>query len=120
MEGRLITQVGNKVFKEVTVAAHHFMRDFLADNGLTARDVRRFWLHQANGRMNAMILKLVLGGEADHDRAPMVLSELGNTAAAGAVVAFDQNQDDLKSGDIGLFCAFGAGYSIGGAILRRL
>ena len=120
MEGRLITQVGNKVFKEVTVAAHHFMRDFLADNGLTARDVRRFWLHQANGRMNAMILKLVLGGEADHDRAPMVLSELGNTAAAGAVVAFDQNHDDLKAGDIGLFCAFGAGYSIGGAILRRL
>ncbi|MCB1382357.1 MAG: beta-ketoacyl-ACP synthase III [Notoacmeibacter sp.] len=120
MEGRLITQVGNKVFKEVTVAAHHFIREFLADNGLTAEDIRRFWLHQANGRMNAMILKLVLGAEADHDRAPMVLSELGNTAAAGAVIAFDQNHADMKPGESGLFCAFGAGYSIGGALLRRL
>ena len=120
MEGRLITQVGNKVFKEVTVAAHHFIRDFLAANGFGAADIRRFWLHQANGRMNAMILKLVLGADADQDRAPMVLAELGNTAAAGAVIALNQNHADLKAGDLGLFCAFGAGYSIGGALLRKL
>ena len=37
--------------------------------------------------MNAMILKLSFGHEVGHDRAPMVLERLGNTAAAGAIIA---------------------------------
>jgi beta-ketodecanoyl-[acyl-carrier-protein] synthase len=120
MEGNMIKQVGNKVFKEVTVAAHRFVVDFLAGKGLKTADMRRFWLHQANARMNAMILKLALGHEADHDRAPMVLERLGNTAAAGAVIALKENHEDLAAGDYGLFCAFGAGYSIGAALLRKM
>lgn len=120
MEGNMIKQVGNKVFKEVTVAGHRFIVDFLADHGLTPRDVRRFWLHQANARMNAMILKLAFGHDVGHDRAPMVLERLGNTAAAGAVIALQENHKDMKPGDFGLLCAFGAGYSIGSALLRMM
>ncbi|MCV0397526.1 MAG: beta-ketoacyl-ACP synthase III [Rhizobiaceae bacterium] len=120
MEGNMIKQVGNKVFKEVTVAGHKFIVSFLADHGLTPDDVRRFWLHQANARMNAMILKLSFGHDVGHDRAPMVLERLGNTAAAGAIVALAENHEDMKPGDLGLLCAFGAGYSIGAALLRRL
>jgi beta-ketodecanoyl-[acyl-carrier-protein] synthase len=120
MEGNLIKQVGNKVFKEVTVAASRFMKEFLADNNLAPSEVRRYWLHQANGRMNAMIMKLVLDHDADGDRAPIVLDRLGNTAAAGAIVAFDQHSKDLKAGDYGLICAFGAGYSIGSALIRKM
>lgn len=120
MEGNLIKQVGNRVFKEVTVAASRFMKDFLADNWLSPSDVRRYWLHQANGRMNAMIMKLVLGHEADMDRAPIVLDRLGNTAAAGAMIAFEEYSKDLKAGDYGLICAFGAGYSIGSALIRKM
>ena len=86
-EGNLIKQVGNKVFKDVTVAGHRFIVDFLAEHGLTPDDIRRFWLHQANARMNAMILRLSFGHEVGHDRAPLVLDRLGNTAAAGAVIA---------------------------------
>lgn len=120
MEGNMIEQVGNKVFKEVTVAGHRFIVDFLAEHGLTPDDIRRFWLHQANARMNAMILKLAFGHEVGHDRAPMVLERLGNTAGAGAVIAFQENHADMKAGDYGLLCAFGAGYSIGGALLRMM
>lgn len=118
MEGNMIKQVGNKVFKEVTVAGHRFIVDFLGDHGLTPDGIRRFWLHQANARMNAMILKLAFGHEVGHDRAPTVLDRLGNTAAAGAVVALSENHADMKAGDLGLLCAFGAGYSIGAALLR--
>ncbi|MGP2493239.1 beta-ketoacyl-ACP synthase III [Mesorhizobium sp. PUT5] len=120
LEGNLIKQVGNKVFKEVTVAGHRFIVDFLAEHGQTPDDIRRFWLHQANARMNAMILKLSFGHEVGHDRAPMVLDRLGNTAGAGAVVALSENHADMKAGDYGLLCAFGAGYSIGGALLRMM
>jgi beta-ketodecanoyl-[acyl-carrier-protein] synthase len=120
MQGNMIRQVGNKVFKEVTVAGHRFIVDFLAGHGLTPPDIRRFWLHQANARMNAMILKLSFGHVLDHDRAPTVLERLGNTAAAGAIVAFQENHEDMAPGDLGLICAFGAGYSIGSALLRKM
>jgi len=120
MEGLMITQLGNKVFKDVTHAGHEFIIDFLRDNGRTTDDIRRFWLHQANARMNGMILRLALGHDADHDRAPIILGELGNTAAAGAILALEMNHRDMKSGDYGLICAFGAGYSIGGALLRKM
>lgn len=120
MEGNMIRQVGNKVFKEVTVAGHKFMIQFLADHGCTIHDIRRFWLHQANARMNAMMLKLAFGHEVDNDRAPIVLDRLGNTAGAGAVIALKEHNEDLAAGDVGLLCAFGAGYSIGGALLRRM
>jgi len=120
MSDKLIRQVGNKVFKEVTVAGHRFIVNFLAEHGHTPHDIRRFWLHQANARMNAMILKLSFGHDVDHDRAPMVLERLGNTAGAGAVIALAENHADMKSGEHGLLCAFGAGYSIGGALLRMM
>ncbi|QPC88768.1 beta-ketoacyl-ACP synthase III [Mesorhizobium sp. NBSH29] len=120
MDGNMIRQVGNKVFKEVTVAGHRFIVDFLGEHGLRPDDIRRFWLHQANARMNAMILKLSFGREIGHDRAPMVLERLGNTAAAGAIVALSENHADMKAGDFGLLCAFGAGYSIGGALLKMM
>lgn len=120
MEGHMITQMGNKVFKEVTHAGHHFILDFLRDHGQTPEDIRRFWLHQANARMNGMILRMAFGHDVDNDRAPIILGELGNTAAAGALVALEQNHRDMKAGDFGLVCAFGAGYSIGGALLRMM
>jgi beta-ketodecanoyl-[acyl-carrier-protein] synthase len=118
--GNMIKQVGNRVFKEVTVAGHKFIVDFLAEHGHAPQDIRRFWLHQANSRMNAMILKLSFGHEVDHDRAPTVLEKLGNTAAAGAIVAMQENHEDMKPDEYGLLCAFGAGYSIGGALLRMM
>ncbi|MEP9371850.1 beta-ketoacyl-ACP synthase III [Mesorhizobium sp. KR1-2] len=120
LEGNMIKQVGNRVFKDVTVAGHRFIVGFLAEHGQTPDDIRRFWLHQANARMNAMILKLAFGHEVGHDRAPMVLERLGNTAGAGAVIAFQENHADMKAGDYGLLCAFGAGYSIGGALLKMM
>lgn len=120
MEGNLIKQSGNKVFKEVTVAGHRFIVDFLAEHGHTPHTMRRFWLHQANARMNAMILKLTFGKEVGQDRAPTVLERLGNTAAAGAIIALEENHKDMKAGEFGLLCAFGAGYSIGGVLLRMM
>jgi beta-ketodecanoyl-[acyl-carrier-protein] synthase len=120
IEGNLIRQVGNKVFKEVTVAGHQFIVEFLAEYGHTPHTMRRFWLHQANARMNAMILKLAFGEEVGQDRAPTVLEELGNTAAAGAIIALEQHHRDMQAGEFGLLCAFGAGYSIGGALLRMM
>ncbi|MEX0300070.1 MAG: 3-oxoacyl-[acyl-carrier-protein] synthase III C-terminal domain-containing protein, partial [Kordiimonas sp.] len=61
-----------------------------------------------------------LGREPNADEAPTVLDEYGNTAGAGSIVAFHKHRDDLKSGDKGIICSFGAGYSIGSLLVEKL
>ena len=53
------------------------------------------------------------------DLAPLVLDTYANTASAGSVLAFHEYRADLKSGDVGVICSFGAGYSIGSVIVRK-
>ena len=112
-------QNGQMVFREVCpmVAAH--ITDHLAQLDLTAADVRRFWLHQANLKMNQLIAKGVLGRLPTDDEAPVILDEFANTSSAGSVIAFHRHRDDLASGDIGVLCSFGAGYSVGSVVVRR-
>lgn len=47
--------------------------------------------------MNATIL-LAFGHEVATDRAPTVLERLGNTVAAGAIIALKENHEDMKPG----------------------
>jgi len=69
--------------------------------------------------MNALILKRLLGREAGMDLAPIVLDRYANTASAGSIIAFHLYNQNLATGDIGVICSFGAGYSIGNLIVRK-
>ena len=62
----------------------------------------------------------VLGREATADEAPTILDEYANTSSAGSVIAFHKHHDDFNSGELGVLCSFGAGYSIGSVILKKL
>ena len=116
---QLFYQEGRKVFKEVCpMAAEHITRH-LAEHGLTASEVRRYWLHQANLGMNQLIGRKLLGRDATPDDAPVILDEFGNTASAGSIIAFHRHHDDIRAGEFGVICSFGAGYSIGSALVRR-
>ena len=55
---------------------------------LTANDIKRFWLHQANANMNELILKYVAGKDADLSRAPIILDEFANTSSAGVLLLY--------------------------------
>jgi beta-ketodecanoyl-[acyl-carrier-protein] synthase len=79
--------------------------------------MRRFWLHQANLGMNQLILKKLVGGEAGSEMAPLVLDTYANTSSAGSIIAFHEYHADLKPGDLGVICSFGAGYSIGSVVV---
>lgn len=116
---KLFHQNGRKVFKEVCpMAADHLLAQ-IETLGLTVPDIRRWWLHQANINMNQLIVRRLLGTEPTKDVAPIVLDEYANTASAGSIIAFAENHEDLKSGDHGVICSFGAGYSIGSLVLRK-
>ncbi|MEX0737856.1 MAG: beta-ketoacyl-ACP synthase III [Pseudohongiella sp.] len=116
---KLFHQEGRSVFKEVCPMAAEHLSEHLALHGLVPGDVRRWWLHQANINMNQLISKKLLGRLPDADEAPIVLDRYANTASAGSVIALSLYHQDLKQGDIGVLCSFGAGYSIGSLLLKK-
>lgn len=95
------------------------IKDHLAALHIDASEIRRFWLHQANLKMNQLIAKGVLGRIPDNDEAPVVLDEFANTSSAGSVIAFHRHNADLVDGDLGVICSFGAGYSVGSVVVRK-
>jgi beta-ketodecanoyl-[acyl-carrier-protein] synthase len=112
-------QEGRKVFKEVVPMAAAHIESHLAAMRLEPTQIRRFWLHQANLGINQLILKRLVGADAGGDLAPLVLDTYANTSSAGSVLAFHEHRADLKSGELGVICSFGAGYSIGSVIVRK-
>ena len=117
---KLFKQNGRSVFKEVSPAVASLIGERVEALGLEVDDIARFWLHQANLNMNNLIAKRILGRDATDDEAPVVLNEYANTSSAGCVIAFHQHNADLPAGSIGVMSSFGAGYSIGCAIVKRL
>jgi beta-ketodecanoyl-[acyl-carrier-protein] synthase len=119
-DDKLFVQEGRKVFREVCPMVAELIAKHLEENAIDVTGVSRFWLHQANLSMNQLIVKKLLGRDASTDEAPVILDTYANTSSAGSVIALHKHQDDLASGAVGVLSSFGAGYSIGSVILRRV
>jgi beta-ketodecanoyl-[acyl-carrier-protein] synthase len=117
---KLFVQEGRKVFKEVVPMVAEMIVAEAERLDIDPQGLRRLWLHQANAGMNRLIAQRVLGHEASEDESPTVLDTYGNTSSAGSIIAFHLNSDDLESGDSGLICSFGAGYSAGAVFVRKV
>ena len=70
--------------------------------------------------MNDMIGQRVLGRVPEPGEQPNILQEYANTSSAGSIIAFAQHSADLPVGSLGVICSFGAGYSAGSVIVRRI
>jgi len=116
---KLFVQEGRKVFKEVCPAVAKQITEQLQRLSIPTTELRRLWLHQANQSMNDLIARKVLGRDPEPSESPTILDEYANTSSAGSVIAFHKNRDDFNSGDLGVLCSFGAGYSIGSVVLRK-
>ena len=116
---KLFMQEGRKVFKEVCPAVATQINQQLASLNLDVGDLRRIWLHQANQNMNDLIAKKVFGRDPAPRESPTILDEYANTSSAGSIIAFHKHNADINSGELGVLCSFGAGYSIGSLVLRR-
>jgi beta-ketodecanoyl-[acyl-carrier-protein] synthase len=116
----LFRQEGRKVFKQVVPMVSELILSHLADNNIKPDDLKRLWLHQANKGMNDLIGARVLGRTPEHGEQPNILQDYANTSSAGSIVAFSKYSDDLLEGSLGVICSFGAGYSAGSVIVRRV
>jgi len=117
---KLFVQEGRKVFKEVVPMVSDMIVMHLGDEGLDPAGLKRMWLHQANQGMNDLIAKKVLGRVPDTTDSPVILDEYANTSSAGSIIAFHKYNNDFAPGDLGLICSFGAGYSAGSVIVRKM
>lgn len=117
---KLFHQEGRKVFKEVCPMAAEHIQSHLSAYELATTDVKRWFLHQANINMNQLITRKLLGREPSLEEAPIVLDRYANTASAGSIIALALNHKDLSANDVGVICSFGAGYSIGSLVIRKL
>lgn len=127
---KLFLQNGRKVFREVCPKVAELIRKQLNENQIDDTQVKRLWLHQANASMIDLILRSVLGKQADKAITPMVIDEFANTSSASPVIVFHRDhhhkdnraksQSAIATGDYGVMCSFGAGYSIGSVLLRRV
>ena len=117
---KLFVQEGRRVFREVCPMVAKLISDHLASLELTGSDLKRMWLHQANRHMNDLIARKVLGYDPSETQAPIILDRYANTSSAGSIIAFHLHREQLEEGDIGVICSFGAGYSAGSVVIRRL
>ncbi len=116
----LFYQQGRKVFKEVTMLATAHMQEHLEAHQLTASELKSLWLHQANAQMNLLMARKLLGRDPTELEVPLILDRYANTSSAGSIIAFHLHREHLASGDYGMICSFGAGYSIGSLLLRKV
>ena len=113
-------QNGRQVFKQVVPIVSDMVVAHCQDEGIDPTKLKRMWLHQANKSMNDFIGRKVLGRVPEPEEQPNILQEYANTSSAGSIIAFAQNHDDLEPGDVAIICSFGAGYSVGNVIVKRL
>jgi len=117
---KLFIQNGRKVYKDVVPMVEEHIRIHLEELNLGVPEVTRLWLHQANLNMNESISKRILGRVPSEKEMPIVLNEYANTSSAGSIIAFHKTNKDINRGEIGVICSFGAGYSVGSVVVRKI
>lgn len=112
-----VHQEGQQVFKFAVRRMYEVCRDLLARNNVSANDIAVLIPHQANRRIiTACAERLGL----DCDKVIINIDRYGNTTSATLPLATRDaiQAGKLKKGDLVLFAAVGAGYTVGANLWR--
>ena len=112
-----VKQDGQQVFKYAVRKMYEASRELLEKNHLTVNDLDAFIPHQANRRIiTATAERLGLSCE----KVIINIDRFGNTTAATIPLATQDaiNCGKLKKGDLVMFAAVGAGYTVGTNLWR--
>jgi 3-oxoacyl-[acyl-carrier-protein] synthase-3 len=112
-----VHQEGQQVFKYAVRRMYEVCRDLLARNGIEPREVSVMVPHQANRRIiTATAERLGL----DCERVIINIDRYGNTTSGTIPLATQDavQSGKLKKGDLVLFAAVGAGYTVGASLWR--
>ena len=70
--------------------------------------------------MNQLIAKRLLGRDPEEGEMPIILDKYANTSSAGSIIAFHQYKNDFSKDQVGVISSFGAGYSVGSVIIKKI
>lgn len=108
---------GKGIFKHAVLLMESVVRDILNKHGLSMGDINHVIPHQANIRIiNSLAEKLGISLE----KFIVNLDKMGNTSAASIPLALNEafQQNRIKSGDLILLVAMGAGLTWGASLIR--
>ncbi|MFZ9302451.1 MAG: 3-oxoacyl-ACP synthase III family protein, partial [Sediminibacterium sp.] len=119
---RYIKMKGRKVYEYAIKNVPIAMKECIEKAGVDIHDVKKFFLHQANEKMDEGFIKALfkLYGirEIPADIMPMSIHELGNSSVATIPTLYDRvkhgfyKEHQLNKGDIVIFASVGAGMNI--------
>jgi 3-oxoacyl-[acyl-carrier-protein] synthase-3 len=119
---------GRKLYEYAVTRVPELVRECLDKLGLRLSDVDKILMHQANAKMNEAILKRLFGlgrnREVPAGIMPMTISFLGNSSVATLPTLLDLilegklEGQSIKSGDLVVFAAVGAGMNINSVVYR--
>lgn len=108
---------GQDVFKLAVSSSIKDIDKVLTMAGITPDEIDLYLLHQANVRIIEAIQHFV---QQDKSKFPVNLNKYGNTSSASIPALMDDlnRGNQLKSGEMLLLSAFGAGFTTGACVLR--
>ncbi len=118
-EGRFVPVMeGRQVFKMAVTKMPEAVHEALGKTGLGIDDVNLLIPHQANLRISEGVQK---GLKLPDSRVFNNIMRYGNTTAATIPIAYDEckKAGRIKQGDLLAFCALGAGFHWGAALMRE-
>ena len=123
-----ITMFGHEIYEYAVKTVPVLVRQCLDKVGLSLRDVKKIFIHQANQKMGKAILKqlfkLYQEKNIPQDIMPMIISKFGNSSVAtlptlfDLVVRRDLGRHEVKAGDLTVFASVGAGMNTNAVLYR--
>ncbi|MCR4744534.1 MAG: ketoacyl-ACP synthase III [Lachnospiraceae bacterium] len=107
---------GQAVFKFACRKVPESIKEILDPLGLTADDIDKFFLHQANYRIIETVAKMM---KQPLDKFPTNMDHVGNISAASVPCIMDEynRKGLLKKGERYVLCGFGAGLTYATAVI---
>ena len=125
---RYMKMKGRKVYEYAIKNVPLAMKDCLTKCGLHITDVKKFFLHQANQKMDEGFIKALykLYGvkEVPSDIMPMSIHKFGNSSVATIPTLYDLvkhrllDSHEMEAGDVVMFASVGAGMNINAVCYR--
>lgn len=108
---------GQDVFKLAVSASINDIDKVLKQTGTSPDEIDYYVLHQANVRIIEAIRHFV---QQDKEKFPINIHKYGNTSSATIPILLDEmnREGKLKTGNLLLMSAFGAGFTTGACIIR--
>ena len=125
---RYIKMKGRKVYEYAIKNVPLAMKECIEKAGVDIHDVKKFFLHQANEKMDEGFIKALFKlygiNEVPENVMPMSIHDLGNSSVATIPTLYDRvkhgayKEHQLNKGDVVIFASVGAGMNINAICYR--